>query len=69
MLRAVNRGNGNQRWIKEIPTRPVLPPQTFGDGMMYEEIVVLTGVTSEIDAFAAKNGAVVGMYMPPADHL
>jgi len=42
VLRAVNRGNGNQRWIKEIPTRPLLPPQTFGDGMMYEEIVVLT---------------------------
>ena len=67
VLRAVNRGNGNQRWIKEIPTRPVLPPQTFGDGMKDEEIVVLTGATSEIDAFAAKNGAVVGMYTPPAD--
>jgi outer membrane protein assembly factor BamB len=67
VLRAVNRGNGNQRWIKEIPTRPVLPPQTFGDGMKYEEIVVLTGATSEIDAFAAKNGAVIGMYTPPAD--
>jgi outer membrane protein assembly factor BamB len=67
VLRAVNRGNGNQRWIKEIPTRPQLPPQTFGDGMMYEEIVVLTGVTSEIDAFAAKTGAAVGMYMPPSD--
>jgi len=67
VLRAVNRGNGNQRWIKEIPTRPLLPPQTFGDGVMYEEIVVLTGVTSEIDAFAAKTGAAVGMYMPPSD--
>jgi outer membrane protein assembly factor BamB len=65
VLRAVNRGNGNQRWIKEIPTRPLLPPQTFGDGVTYEEIVVLTGVTSEIDAFAAKTGAPVGMYQPP----
>ena len=67
VVRAVNRSNGNQRWIKEIPTRPLLPPQTFGDGMKYEEIVVLTGVTSEIDAFAAKNGAAAGMYMPPSD--
>lgn len=67
VLRAVNRGNGNQRWIKEIPTRPLLPPQTFGDGMQYEEIVVLTGATSEIDAFAAKTGALAGTYMPPAD--
>jgi len=65
VLRAVNRGNGNQRWIKEIPTRPLLPPQTLGDGVKYEEIVVLTGATSEIDAFAAKTGAAVGMYQPP----
>ena len=67
VLRAVNRGNGNQRWIKEIPTRPLLPPQVFGDGMKYEEIVVLTGVTPEINAFAAKTGAAAGMYMPPSD--
>jgi outer membrane protein assembly factor BamB len=67
VLRAVNRGNGNQRWIKEIPTRPLLPPQIVGDGMKYEEVVVLTGVTSEIDAFAAKNGAAAGMYVPPSD--
>ena len=65
VLRAVNRGNGNQRWIKEIPTRPLLAPLTLGDGVKYEEIVVLTGATSEIDAFAAKNGASVGMYQPP----
>jgi outer membrane protein assembly factor BamB len=69
VLRAVNRGNGNQRWLKEIPTRPLLPPRTFGDGVgvVFEEIVVLTGVTSEIDAFAAKTGAVAGMYMPTSD--
>jgi outer membrane protein assembly factor BamB len=67
VLRAVNRGNGNQRWIKEIPTRPLLPPRTFGDGAQYEEIVVLTGVTSEIDAFAVKTGALAGTYMPPSD--
>ena len=66
VVRAVNRGNGNQRWIKEIPTRPLLPPEVVG-GMNYEEIVVLTGVTSEIDAFATKNGAAAGMYMPPSD--
>jgi len=67
VVRAVNRGNGNQRWIKETPTRPVLPPQVLGDGVKNEEIVVLTGATSEIDAFAAKNGAASGMYMPPSD--
>ena len=67
VLRAVNRGNGNQRWIKQIPTRPVLPPRTFGDGKVYEEIVVLTGVTSEIDGFVAKTGAAAGVYVPPSD--
>jgi len=69
VLRSVNRSNGNQRWIKEIPTRPVLPPQTYGDpdNMAYTEIVLLTGVTSEIDAFDAKNGMVLGMYTPPSD--
>jgi outer membrane protein assembly factor BamB len=67
VVRAVNRGNGNQRWIKEIPTRPALPPQVLGDGVKFEQVVVLTGATSEIDAFAAKNGAASGMYMPPSD--
>lgn len=66
VLRGVNRGNGNQRWIKQIPTRPILPPQALGDGMAYEEVVLVTGV-SEIDAFAAKTGAAAGMYVPPSD--
>jgi outer membrane protein assembly factor BamB len=65
VVRAVNRGNGNQRWIKEIPTRPALPPRVLGDGVTYEEIVVLTGVTSEIDAFATKSGAAAGVYKLP----
>jgi outer membrane protein assembly factor BamB len=67
VLRAVNRGNGNQRWLKQIPTRPLLTPQAVGDGIEYEEIVVVTGVTSEIDAFVAKTGAAAGMYLPPSD--
>jgi outer membrane protein assembly factor BamB len=68
VLRAVNGSNGNQRWIKEIPTRPGLPPQTLvGDGKVYTDVVVLTGVTSEVDTFDAKNGTPIGMYMPPSD--
>jgi outer membrane protein assembly factor BamB len=66
VLRGVNRSNGNQRWIKEIPTRPILPPQTLGDGMTYEELVLVAGV-SEIDAFAAKTGTAAGTYVPPSD--
>jgi outer membrane protein assembly factor BamB len=67
VLRSVNRGNGNQRWLKEIPTRPLLPPRTLSNGPAYEDIVVLTGVTSEIDVFGSKTGAPAGMYMPPSD--
>ena len=69
VLRSVNRGNGNQRWIKEVPTRPLLPPMTFTDGPEYEDIVILTGVTSEIDEFGAKKGVAAGMYQPPSDIL
>lgn len=69
VLRAVNRGSGNQQWIRQIATRPVLPPRTLGGEPDYEEIVVLVGVTSEIDAFVAKDGLPAGIYVPPSDLL
>ena len=67
VLRAVNQSNGNQRWIKEMPTRPGLPPETLEAVLPYEEVVVVTGVTSEIGAFSTKTGAAVGTYSPPSD--
>lgn len=67
VVRAVNRGNGNQRWIKEMSTRPGLPPETIEAPLPYETIVVVTGVTSEIDAFSARTGTAVGTYAPPSD--
>jgi len=67
VLRAVNQSNGNQRWIKEMPTRPGLPPLTLKAALPYEEVVVVTGVTSEIGAFSTKTGAAVGRYSPPSD--
>ena len=30
IIRAVNRGNGNQRWKKPTGTRPIGPPLAFG---------------------------------------
>ena len=30
LLRAVNRGNGNQRWRKDVTSRPAMPPRVFG---------------------------------------
>lgn len=61
VLRAVNRGNGNQRWKEQIPRRPAVPPRTFG-GM-----VLLTGVAPELTAFDAANGATIGSYVAPAE--
>jgi outer membrane protein assembly factor BamB len=61
LLRAVNRGNGNQRWRKEIATRPALPPRVIHD------IVLLTGVAPVVTSYSAKTGAVVGSYTAPAE--
>jgi hypothetical protein len=59
LLRAVNRGNGNQRWKQPTPTRPIAPPQTFGG------IVTVFGVSPAIAAFNAKTGAPLGTYVIP----
>ena len=67
VLRALNQGNGNQRWIKEMSTRPALPPETFEAAVPYEAVVVVMGVTSEIAAFSARTGAAAGTYSPPSD--
>jgi outer membrane protein assembly factor BamB len=59
LLRAVNRGNGNQRWRKVIDVRPAFPPTAIND------VVVLTGVTPVLTSYSARNGAVVGTYRAP----
>jgi outer membrane protein assembly factor BamB len=61
LLRSVNVGNGNQRWRKEIPSRPALPPLVAGD------IVVIAGVAPTITSFDVKKGAVVGNYTAPGE--
>ena len=61
ILRAVRRGNGNQRWKEEIPSRPALPPRAFG------RIVVTSGVAPEITAFSTKTGENLGSYTAPAE--
>jgi hypothetical protein len=61
ILRAVKRGNGNQRWKEEIPSRPALPPRAFG------RIVVTAGVAPQITAFSAKTGERLGSYTAPAE--
>lgn len=61
ILRAVNRGNGNQRWKEEITKRPALPPRTFGG------VVLLTGVGKELTTFSAKDGQPINSYTAPAE--
>ena len=58
VIRAVNRGNGNQRWLKPTGTRPVLPPRAFGG------IVVLPGLMPAITVFVGRTGAVMGTHAP-----
>jgi outer membrane protein assembly factor BamB len=59
LLHAVNRGNGNQRWKQQTPTRPIAPPRAFGG------IVAVFGVSPAIAVFNAKTGAAMGTYVIP----
>jgi outer membrane protein assembly factor BamB len=61
VLRAVNRGNGNQLWKIAIPTRPAVAPIAFDD------VVVLTGVAPQVDAYNGKTGAVLGSLTASAE--
>ena len=54
IIRAVNRGNGNQRWKKPTGTRPVSPPRAFAG------VVVLPGLQPAITAFVGETGEVMG---------
>ena len=60
VLRALNRGNGNQRWKHEIGTHAVEPPMTFGG------IVIVTGINPTLSTFNAKTGAPISTWLAPA---
>lgn len=57
IIRAVNQGNGNQRWKKETGTRPVLPPRAVGG------VVVVPGLTPSMAVFVGKDGTPMGTYV------
>jgi len=59
-VRAVNRGNGNQRWREVLGTRPTHPPVALGG------IVVVTADSPTLSAFVGKTGAAAGTYDAPA---
>ena len=58
ILRAFDRGNGNQKWKKNIP-RPVLPPMTLAGA------VVVAGINPTLTALNAKDGSSIGTWSAP----
>jgi len=58
VLRALNRGNGNQRWRKVLPLRPTTGPIRAG------ETIIVTGLAETLPAFAAKDGSQAGELTP-----
>lgn len=63
IIRAVNEGNGNQRWKKETGTRPVLPPSEVGGA------VIVPGLTPAMAVFVAKTGVPMGSYVAQGNLL
>ncbi len=56
ILRAVNRGNGHQRWKQALKTRPVAPP------VVVPGHVVVPGIDPALASFEALTGAVGGTF-------
>ena len=63
IVRALNRGNANQRWQKAAGARPLFPPRVL------EGIVVVIGGTPMLSTFRADTGAAVSTWAAPADAL
>jgi outer membrane protein assembly factor BamB len=60
MIKAVNLGNGHQRWRQETGTRPILPPiATSG-------IVLVVGISPTLATFNARTGAPIANFEAPA---
>jgi outer membrane protein assembly factor BamB len=59
ILRALNRGNGNQKWKTELPTRPLFPPRAFFG------TVAVTSLARSVSTFLATNGMLVATWAPP----
>jgi outer membrane protein assembly factor BamB len=59
VLRAFNRGNGNQQWKRALGARPLFPPQTL------PEIVIVTGINPLLSTFNARTGAAIGTWAAP----
>lgn len=63
LLRAVNAGNGNQRWKKDAPGRPSAPPVVAG------RTLIVAGAGAQVAGYAVTTGATAGMWTAPEDLL
>jgi outer membrane protein assembly factor BamB len=61
LLRALRRGSGNQVWKRDLSTRTIAPPSTFGG------IVIITGNNPTLATFNAETGEPVGSFSAGAD--
>lgn len=59
VLRAFNRGNGNQKWKRALGARPLFPPQTLPG------IVIVTGINPLLSTVDAKTGTAIGTWVAP----
>ncbi len=60
MLRALNRGNGSQRWQKSAGMRPTMPPQ------LLEGLIAVSGARPTLATFRTDTGATVSNWSGPA---
>jgi outer membrane protein assembly factor BamB len=61
LLRALRRGSGNQVWKRDLATRTIAPPSTFGG------IVLVTGNSPTLSTFNALTGDPIGSFSVAAD--
>jgi len=61
LLRALRRGNGNQVWKRDLSTRTIAPPSTFGG------IVVVSGNNPAMAAYNATTGEPIDKFELAAD--
>jgi outer membrane protein assembly factor BamB len=59
VVRALNRGNGAQRWKLAAGTRPLFPPRVFAG------VVAVAGLSPVLSTFRADTGAAVSTWAAP----
>ena len=61
LLRALRRGSGNQVWKRNLSTRTIAPPSTFGG------IVLVSGNNPTLSTFNATTGEPIASFSLAAD--